>query len=106
MRQPRVGPPKTGSRLPALRSGQRPDHPGVALCCVTGRQGSDLQWWERTLLVLFGLWLSATEFGPSWLDAALGVAGLAIVMAAVGAVEVVMALYYRTQHRRRAGRQS
>lgn len=67
----------------------------------TRRSGPNLQWWERAWVALFGSFLAAANPGPSWLDVTLAVVGVAIVLAALGVVEVLMALYYRAKRHRR-----
>lgn len=64
-----------------------------------------LRAWERAWLAVFGLFVATSDPDPAWLGVALTVVGVAIVLAAVGVVEVAMALYYRAQRRRRLGRQ-
>ena len=63
----------------------------------TRRSGPNLQWWERAWVAVFGSFLAASSPGPAWLDVALAVVGVAIVLASLGVVEVLMALYYRAK---------
>lgn len=68
----------------------------------TRRSGPNLQWWERAWVAVFGSFLAASNPGPAWLDVAFAVVGVSIVLAALGAGEVLMALYYRAHRNRRA----
>ena len=66
--------------------------------CLMGR-GDDLGLFRRLMLMLFGLFLAGhlkDDFGLSWL---IGVFGLLVFLAAIGVVEVAMALWYRAQRR-------
>ena len=60
-----------------------------------------IRWWERTLVALFGLVLVGIHAAaPALLGRFLLVAGWVIVAAAVGVVELAMALYYRARRGR------
>lgn len=59
-----------------------------------------LRGWERAWLAVFGLFVAASNPDPDWLGVTLAVVGVAILFAAVGVVEVAMALYYRAQRKR------
>jgi len=62
-------------------------------------QGDDLGLFRRLLLAIFGLFLAgnlAADNGLLWL---IGAFGLLVFLAAVGVVELAMALWYRSQRR-------
>lgn len=63
------------------------------------RSGPSLQWWERAWVAVFGSFVAASNPGPAWLNVALAVVGVAVVLAALGVVEVLMALYHRAKRR-------
>ena len=64
---------------------------------MTSRQRSELRYWERILLFLFGLTLAGVDADPTWIRITLSVVGWVIALAAIGLVELMMALYYRTR---------
>ena len=61
---------------------------------------SQLHGWERVVLVLFGGFLAGNDLGPTPLAITLQVVGWVVMLAAVGVVEILMALYYRTKRMR------
>jgi hypothetical protein len=63
------------------------------------RQRDDLGLWRRSVLMLFGLFLSAGLNSSSLFPQLLGVFGLLVFVAALGLVEWAMALWYREQRR-------
>jgi len=71
---------------------------------MAGSTGSNsqLHGWERILLVLFGGVLAGTDLGSTPLAMTVRVLGWLVILAAIGVVEILMAVYYRTK-RRRAG---
>ena len=68
---------------------------------VAGRK-SQLHGWERVVLVLFGGFLAGNDLRPTALTTTLQVVGWVVILAAVGVVEILMALYYRTKQCERA----
>lgn len=65
---------------------------------ASARDRIELRYWERLLIALLG-WMLVTVGGAPVVQIASSVIGWAIIAAAVGAVEVAMALYYRARRR-------
>ena len=63
------------------------------------RQRDDLGLWRRAVLMVFGLFLSAGLNSSSFFSQLLGLFGLLVFVAALGLVELAMALWYREQRR-------
>ena len=65
----------------------------------TGRvaERSEIRWWERMLLVLFALFLIGADTTVRPVALALVILGGTILLSAIGAVELAMALAYRTR---------
>jgi hypothetical protein len=66
---------------------------------VAGRK-SQLHGWERVVLVLFGGFLAGNDLRPTALTTTLQVVGWVVILATVGVVEILMAVYYRTKQMR------
>lgn len=69
---------------------------------VADRERNELRWWERMVLVLFGSFLVGADAGSHWVRVIVAVAGWAVILSAVGVVELAMALYYRARRQLRS----
>ena len=63
------------------------------------RRGDDLRLWQRAVLMWFGLFLAGGLQSSFLLWRLVGVFGLLVFAAALGLVELAMALWYREQRR-------
>jgi hypothetical protein len=74
---------------------------------MAGARSAELAWWERVLLALFGAGVAGfgSVFGSPW-GAVPAVIGWSIVAAALGLVELVMAVAYRLVRWHRGRRRS
>jgi hypothetical protein len=67
------------------------------------RQGDEIGYLGRLAIMLISLGMMRQLYGPRFL---IGILGLVLFLAAVGAIELGMALWYRTKRQRLTASQS